>query len=543
MDLTAWLEGLPSSTRVGGLGPRPGCIFVNHVLGGGHSGRPYTFIIGLDDSRFPGAGSQDPLLLDSERVRLSDQLPTASARLARKEAQFAGLAARLRGNITLCYSCRDLADDREKFPSPALISAWRAVTGEKDGDQASLAAWLPPPVSFSPDQPGRCIDATEWWLWRMCESAPVSDPRSLISGCFPHLGRGFMARDARRSTAFTEYDGFVPEAGQPCDACSAEAPVLSSSRLETLGKNPLEYFFRYVLGIAPPEEFTADPAIWLDPLDQGKLLHDVFYGFMSHLRARELLPERARDIALLEDILQAEVERMLRLKPAPNQDTFNAEYRELRRAARIFLAGEEEFCLDSIPVFLEASIGMAQDGPGTPLDTPDPLVISPAGGISFLARGRVDRVDDTSSGALSSFTIWDYKTGSDSRYDLRDPFRQGRCVQPLLYLELVRERLRSVHPEAEVAGFGYFFPGRRASRERYYWGVRELENGRVIVARLCEMLASGCFPFTDDAKDARFGDYLEAFGDIAAAAEGTARKLDNPDNRVLEPFRQLRRAD
>ena len=26
-----------------------------------------TFIVGLDDSRFPGAGLQDPLLLDHER--------------------------------------------------------------------------------------------------------------------------------------------------------------------------------------------------------------------------------------------------------------------------------------------------------------------------------------------------------------------------------------------------------------------------------------------------------------------------------------------
>ncbi len=543
LDVRAWLEGLPSSTRVGGLGPRPGCIFVNHVLGGGHSGRPYTFIVGLDDSRFPGAGSLDPLLLDSERARISDHLPTASARLARKEEQFAGLTARLRGNITLCYSCRDLADDREKFPSPSLISAWRAVTGEIEGDQASLAAWLPPPVSFSPDHPDRCIDATEWWLWRMCESAPVSDPRSLVSGCFPHLGRGFIAHDARRSAVFTEYDGCVPEAGQPCDTCPGENQVLSASRLETLGKNPLEYFFRYVLGIAPPEEFTLDPATWLDPLEQGKLLHDVFHGFMSRLRAEGRLPERVRDIALLEDILKVEVERMLQLKPAPNPDTLNAEFRELRRTARIFLASEEEFCLDSIPVFLETSIGMAQDGLGTPLDTPDPLLISPAKGVSILARGRIDRVDDISSGALTAFTIWDYKTGSDSRYDLLDPFRQGRCVQPLLYLELVREQLRSVYPEARVAGFGYFFPGRRASRERYYWGARELENGRSVLARLCEMLATGCFPFTDDAKDARYGDYLDAFGDITAAVEDIARKLDNPDNTELEPFRQLRRAD
>ena len=62
-DFREWLAGLVDQVRVGGSGPRPGCIHVAHALAGGHSGRPVTFIVGLDDSRFPGAGLQDPLLL------------------------------------------------------------------------------------------------------------------------------------------------------------------------------------------------------------------------------------------------------------------------------------------------------------------------------------------------------------------------------------------------------------------------------------------------------------------------------------------------
>ena len=59
---------------MGGLGPRGGCLHVAHVLAGGHSGRPHTFIVGLDDGRFPGVGLQDPILLDEER-RASPDLP------------------------------------------------------------------------------------------------------------------------------------------------------------------------------------------------------------------------------------------------------------------------------------------------------------------------------------------------------------------------------------------------------------------------------------------------------------------------------------
>lgn len=540
LDVRSWLEGLPASVRVGGQGPRPGCIFVNALLAGGHSGRPHTFIIGLDDSRFPGAGLQDPLLLDSERKRLPGQLPTAAWRLALKEERFFRLAARLQGFITLCYSCRDLTDDREKFPSPVVLSAWRIVSGEREGDQAALSAWLPPPASFAPDAPGRCIDSTEWWLWRLCGDEAITDAQSVVARSFPHLGRGFKAREARNSTLFTAYDGNVPAAGATCDPCQPDGPVLSSSRLEALGKCPLGYFFRYVLGIEPPEEFAVDPTVWLGSQDQGKLLHDVFRGFLERLRADDLLPERVRDSELLLEVLEAEIVRWKRLKPPPNPETSERESRELRRTTRIFLANEEDFCGASHPMFLEACIGMAPEAPGTPLDVTEPLEITPCKDLRVRVRGRIDRIDDVSCGSANSFTIWDYKTGSDYDYDPGDPFRGGRRIQPLLYLELVRQRLREIYPDADLAGFGYFFPGRRARRERYFWNASQLEGGREIVASLCEMLATGCFPFSDDEKDARYSDHLPAFGDTAAGARNTVRKLDNPDNVAMLPFRRLR---
>jgi ATP-dependent helicase/nuclease subunit B len=540
LDVRSWLEGLSTSVRVEGQGPRPGCIFVNNLLSGGHSGRPHTFIIGLDDTRFPGAGLQDPLLLDSERNRLPGQLPTATWRLALKEERFARLLARLRGNITICYNCRDLTDDREKFPSPVVLSAWRIVSGKFEGDQAALTAWLPPPSSFAPDSPGRCIDTTEWWLWRLCGDEVVADAQNVVARSFPHLGRGFEARDARRSSLFTAYDGYVPAAGTTCDPCRLDGPILSSSRLEALGKCPLGYFFRYVLGIEPPEEFAVDPAVWLDPLEQGNLLHHVFREFLERLRSKGLLPERIRDSGLLLEILEAEIARWKHLKPPPNPETCEREARELRRTARIFLANEEEFCRASRPVFLEACIGLAPEGPGTPLDVPAPLEIIPCEGLRIRARGRIDRVDDVSGGSANSFTIWDYKTGSDSLYEQGDPFRGGRRIQPLLYLELLRQRLQEIYPGAQIEGFGYFFPARRARRERYFWKAGQLEGGREIIASLCEMLAAGCFPFSDDEKDARYSDHLPAFGDIAAAARDTLCKLDNPDNVALRPFRRLR---
>ena len=106
----------PARPGYWGAGPRPHCLHVAHVRAGGHTGRPHTFIVGLDDSRFPGAGLQDPLLLDSERRQLSPNLEIAATRLENKLRDFARLLARLRGRLTLSFCARSVNDDREMFP-------------------------------------------------------------------------------------------------------------------------------------------------------------------------------------------------------------------------------------------------------------------------------------------------------------------------------------------------------------------------------------------------------------------------------------------
>ncbi len=132
-DVRDWLAALPAETRVGGSGPRPGCLHADHVRSGGHSGRPHTFIVGLDDARFPGAGLQDPLLLDSERARLDPDLPTAGRRLEETIQGFKRLLGRLRGTATLCWPSRDVVEDSERFPSQVVLDAFRLAARPAGG--------------------------------------------------------------------------------------------------------------------------------------------------------------------------------------------------------------------------------------------------------------------------------------------------------------------------------------------------------------------------------------------------------------------------
>ncbi|MCP4589970.1 MAG: PD-(D/E)XK nuclease family protein [bacterium] len=541
VDPWSWLADLARTANAGGSGPRPGCLHVSSLRGGGHTGRGHTFIVGLDDTRFPGGGMQDPLLLDAERASLSDELVTSDDRLDNKVDGMTRLLARLRGEVSLSYCARSLADDRSLFPSSAFMTAYRAVSGNKDGDHESLLDWLPAPVAFAPLSPDVAVDSSEWWLAQTCGERALKNPSRVITTSFPHLAHGQIAVKARQSDLFTEYDGYVPDAAAKCNPFVKGARALSASRLEKLGQCPLDYFFQNVLGISSPEDHCPDPSQWLDPMSRGSLLHDVFREFMYRLCRDDLIPEVERDTPLLTDVLHQEIAAYRADAPPPSEEVFAAEVKEIDQIARIFLIEEERFCKEHIPRYFEVAIGLDSDREGTPLDTQESVHISLPGGKRILAHGRIDRVDEIAGSKGKLFTLWDYKTGSAWKFRQGDKVHwQGRVIQNILYVELVRKRLKKFHPGAQIQSFGYFFPSLREHGERISWTAAELEPGKQRIAWLCELLASGCFPDTDNEKDLNYSDYKLAHGDIDTATRAISNKLDNPANEMLSPYAKLR---
>jgi len=537
-DILEWLEEVAQGAMVGGLGPRPGCLYISPLSSGGHSGRPYTFVVGLDESRFPGAGLQDPLLLDDERTNISGRLPTSTGRTEQKVMGLARLFSRLRGHVTLSCPSRSLEDDRDLFPSTALMSAFRILSGNKQGVLEDLEKWTGPPVSFAPDQEGRCIDPTEWWLHRMCGQVGVKEPETVIAKHFPHLGQGFKAKTARQSQWFTEYDGHVPKAGEKLDPSKEHGMLLSSSKLEVLGQSPLAFFFKYVLKIEPPEEYIIDPEVWLDPLEKGSLLHEVFRKFINELKQNDEIPSVKKHADRLYRILEEMIEDAVNDKPPPGPAVFEREKRFLVQTARIFLLEEEAHCQESRPLFLEAGIGLASETGPTELDTDGPAELRLPDGKTIKACGRLDRIDRLVNEGENSFAVWDYKTGNYNKYSSQDPFKGGRVVQNALYLEMAQARLQELFPGACVKRFGFFFPSARRHGERTKWEAAELEKGREVIANLCGLLASGCFPVSEDNGDNDRSDYRQAMTDDEIAYINA--KLQNPENEMLRPFVKLR---
>lgn len=544
-DVWQWLETLAASATVLGSGPRPGCLHVASLNSGGHSGRRHTFLLGMDDSRFPGGGRQDPLLLDGERRKISATLPTASARLQESLDEFARLLVRLRGNVTLSFACRSLDEDREMFPSPVLLSVYRLMSGRPAANQEEFQQDLPSPAGYAPNEEPKCIDLAEWWLWRLTGPEKIQNPEALVYERFPHLDHGRTATLARQSDLFTPFDGFVPEAGRDLDPTLPTGRVMSSSALQTLAGCPRKFFFKYALEIAPPEDTAVDRDQWLDAMAVGSLLHELFEEFVQELIKQERLPTFAGDWPTLKDLLERKIQSYRELTPPPNSHAFERQKHELEQIAATFLREEERFCVqeDSRPVFLEASLGMEQtDGHATPLDTEEPIPLSLSDGRVIRIKGRVDRIDRLGSEGAQTYGIWDYKTGSTWGFNQAEPFQQGRKIQPYLYVTMVAHCLRRhVGPKAQVRYFGFFFPGLKAVGDRLKWTAQELRDGKQILESLCQTLAAGAFVGTNAPKtDCTYCEYRPICEPLEFVAPQTDLKLANPANKQLEPICHLR---
>lgn len=543
LDINEWLYNMVQTSKAGGQGPRAECVYAAPVFAGGHSGRKYTFIIGLDDSRFPGSGRQDPLLLDHERDRISPGMPTASEHLSKTVERFAGLLAGLRGNVTMSYSCYDMIDDSEKFASSVLLSAYRIISGIHDGDQTDLLEWLQDPVSFSPSQKQQCANIDEWWMHHLCGPNNIININEIIERHYPHLARGLKALEARASDLFTHYDGYVPEAGPDNDPMVSDEISVSASMLEMLGGCPLEYFFRYVLKIKPPDEYVFDPGKWLNPLDKGSLLHSVFYEFMTELKESGKRPNFKEHESEINGILDKYIALYESKFTPPNRDIFEREKKQLYDTVRIFLLEEEQFSQQYVPTFFEVSLGLKTDEQGSRLDSPNPIRIKISDSKSVLAKGRIDRLDRVSDADNNTFCIWDYKTGGSSKYNnhINDPFAGGRIIQNILYILMAESHLKDrLSSEASITGFGYFFPSLKEHGHRIEWGREILADGKIVLANLCAMIASGCFPNSNDSGDVKYSDYKIAYGNIDKQIESMKKKMENESNEMLAPFRKLR---
>ncbi|MCD8349041.1 MAG: PD-(D/E)XK nuclease family protein [Planctomycetaceae bacterium] len=522
-DATAWLGELASSLRVMGLGPMPGRLHITDIHGGGHSGRKHTFILGLDDGRFPGGTRQDPVLLDKERGGLSRHLPVSRQRRERREAAMRRLLARVDGTLWLCRSARDSGRGRELFPAGILLDLHKSEDAKAES------------IYLRPRRAAECLTHRDDWLHALLPPTVRQAGEATLERWYPHLERGNQARAARLSTAFTAWDGRVPAAG---DDFRRDNPVLSPTDLELLAACPLEFFFKKMLGIVAPDRYEPTPGRWLEGNERGSLLHDVFQTFLEEAVEQEAsvteaaLPTHEKRLSRLLDLA---VRRERRRKPPRDELAFLRDRNDLMDACVIFLTTEIGRQQSMRPLCLEAALGGAKaDAP--PWRRSEPIALSLQDGAVLRLKGRVDRIDRLHDGG--GLRIWDYKTTVSTKFSPRDPFDGGRHLQPLLYSAMVEQAAAEAGSPEPVRAFSYFFPMPRDEGREIAYERAELREGMWIVSALSDLLHHGYFPFSTDKEDVRFSDYSAVYGDVTALAAAMRRKaVSDP---ALEGWARLR---
>jgi RecB family exonuclease len=476
-----------ASLRVGASPPMPGRLHVAGLSTGGFSGRPVTFVAGLDEAAFPGRGLQDPVLLDEERAAISASLPTSSDVLRARLYGLAAVLASLRGRVVLSYPSYDVVEGRESFPSSVVLQAFRLQRGDADLDYAALEKSLAEASGFLPGGAGRAFDEADWWLDRLTAEPRPDGPRTVAAN-FPDLAAGLAALAARDGEALTAYDGLVDigPLRDEVDPVSGRSAVMSATRLELLAKCPFGYFLRHVLKVQPPEEVAFDRSRWLDPLQRGSLIHEILCEFMTEVAAKREDVRVGRHGALMARIAGERIAGTRRTVPPPSDVIFESERRDILETLDIFMAAEEKReGLKGRPLEFEKEIDREPIGLGD--------------GRSFRLRGFIDRVDEIGQ---DLYRVIDYKTGSSKPYEDLVHFGRGRTLQPALYAVALEQILSRERPgrAPRVVESGYLFPSRRGEGHEIMVGDFDRRRLRLLLSDLLALIEKGYFFADSDAK-------------------------------------------
>jgi ATP-dependent helicase/nuclease subunit B len=482
-----------------------GSLHLSDLEHGGLSGRPLTFIVGLDSGRFPGAPLQDPLLLDRERRTLSADLPTVSDRIEESGFAFAALLARLRGRVSLSYSVWDAASARNLMPSPVLLRAFRWSRGDPGAGFEALRESLGQPVSRIPRQ-GGAVDAEDIWLGSLASDQGFYAGAGSVRRAFPWLDRGRTARDAwNPGEPPSHFTGLVDGRSEAVQR-TLDSPF-SPTRLEALGSCPLRFFLGSVLRLRAPEDPEYLPDRWLDPRDRGSLLHRVYELLVQAARDEALAPDSPEMASRADEILTRAVSEFTGRVPPPSMAVRDREAEDLRTDVECFL------------VHLASTAAQEPDRQWTALEagfgSDDEEVLLDVGELAIKLRGRPDRVDRVGSGEL---VVVDYKTGRAGSLwtTATGTWREGRRLQHLIYSRGAAHVLG-----ASVQRVEYHFPTRKGEGRVIGFRSEELQEGVDLLATLLDGARSGAFVPTDDAGDCRYCD----FGPICRVRPG---RYDDP---------------
>ena len=486
-DLFEKMKDLLLSVRVNQSRPKPGHIHVTSYKNGIYNSRSNVFFVGLDNRKFPGNLSEDPLLLDTERIQLGNGIPLHREKGQENLYTMSQVLANSNGHVTVSYCNFDMNDNRVVNPAFIVLQCFRLITGNKDAEFKALKS-LPSSIISSD-----IFEDKDYWNEKLTndDSQQLSDG---ILNHFSNIKQGIAAETARNTENFSEYDGLVQIDTETYDPRLNQEKTLSAGKLETLAKCPYSYFLREVLKVRPVEDVSYDANKWLNAATRGSLLHSIFESFYKIITEDSTKPSYEKHLGLIVEIAQKFIDEQKEVLPPPNERVYQRERNDILDCCDIFLKEEELHGENYDPLHFEYSFGIGEQEPA--------LITLPSGEIRI--AGIIDRVDQTKDG---KYHIIDYKTGSTYGYAKNGAFKGGRQLQHMIYALAIEQHLNL--GEGAVEESSYYFPTLKGLAQRF---TRKQDktlrtNGIDILEKLIEAVSHGHFEMTDDVNDCKFCEY------------------------------------
>jgi CRISPR/Cas system-associated exonuclease Cas4 (RecB family) len=499
-----------------------------------------TIIPGLAERVFPRKLTEDPLLPDALRRRLSPALPLQGDRVASERLALRLAAGAARTRAIFSYPRVDLEQARPRVPSFYALEVLRAAEGRLPGfdelarraagERITRLGW---PV---PEKPEDAIDDVEYDL-AVLDQLLDADPQTTVGAAHyllgenPHLARALRARARRWLRRWTPNDGLVelnPAEQAALARHQLSARSYSPTALQNFAACPYRFFQQAILRLQPREEI--EPIEAIDPLTRGALFHEVQFETLSSLRTATQLPVTAANLETAYSLLERKLEKVAasyhdQLAPAIERvwlDGIDSIRADLREWMRRMTENREGY----LPERFELAFGLTDRPQADPASVEEPVALIE--GISL--RGSIDLVE---RGLDSKLRVTDHKTGR-VRADKNLLIGGGKTLQPVLYA-LAAERILG---EPIAAGRLYYCTAAGGYEDRVVVLDAAARNSIVEFARVVGAALSGGFlPAAPNKKECDYCDYRRVCGPYEEMRVGLKIKAPGVGARLADLVR------
>lgn len=484
--------------------PRPGHLYACSLSQSGYAGRDHLFIVGLEEGRVFSSSTEDAVLLDVERGAISSDLRLSTDRI--DETVYAVLArfAASAASATFSYSCRDTREFRETYASWLMLQAFRLQRGDATLSYNDMKSALGEPKSAVPEDRQTALSLGGWWLRSVVDAG--DEGIKVLGSAFTGVERGRKAEGRRQSAEFTEFDGYVPDAGPALDPCAPDT-AYSVTELEKAAECPFRFFLKRGLGVRPVDERERDKDIWLDPLTRGSELHDLYAALLRRARDENRRPNKKDGIWLIA-LAQERLRKLNEEMPSATVEIRERESKDFLSDVELFSEAESSDST-STPIGFEVSFGRPLDDDSEPLARSEAVDVDLGKGVVLRIAGRIDRIDKVGT---ASFEVLDYKTGGFWRENWQGSFNGGRRLQHALYGLAAVELLKARYKNPKVIAGVYYFSSHKGRQERFIIPAPAQAAIAAVLGDLRDLIIKGQFIRTPDQDDCRFCDYVAACG-------------------------------